>query len=152
MFHRCGRSHWQPLWEASGIPRREAVDTRMRAEYAAREREFQGQLRRAAEQRKAEREARRPLCADCGTKFTDERWKAFETPGWGPPRVSHAQLCDDCAQRAVTAERQAHQARPCPSRGPKAAGSHVSAPNPGDHGGDYALWVIAGLPASDLGW
>ncbi|MGW4994954.1 hypothetical protein ACWEQ3_46515 [Streptomyces mirabilis] len=47
------------------------------------------------------------MCTDCGTRFTDERWKAIEPAGWGTPRDTHSQLCADCRQRAVTAERQA---------------------------------------------
>lgn len=110
VFHRFGRNHWQPLLEAIGNPRREAADARLRAEYATREREHQDKLRRAAVQEKAEREARRPHCVGCGTMFTDERWDAIESAGWGAPRETHPHLCDDCKQRAITAERQAEQA------------------------------------------
>ncbi|MEV2256910.1 replication-relaxation family protein [Streptomyces sp. NPDC050147] len=109
-FHRFGRTHLQPLLEAIGNPRREAHDIRQRARYEARNREHQEQLRHAAEQQKAEREARRPLCAGCGTKFTDERWKAIETAGWDASRESHRHLCDTCKQEALTAEHQADQA------------------------------------------
>ncbi|MGW3498340.1 hypothetical protein [Streptomyces sp. NPDC001020] len=52
------------------------------------------------------------MCADCGTRFTDERWKAIEPAGWGTPRETHPHLCDGCKQRAITAERQAAQAGP----------------------------------------
>jgi hypothetical protein len=78
IFRRFGRPQNQTLLEAIGIPRREAHDARKQAEYAAREREHKEQLRRIAAQEKAEREDRRPVCADCGTRFTDERWKAIE--------------------------------------------------------------------------
>ncbi|MDQ0745898.1 transcriptional regulator NrdR family protein [Streptomyces africanus] len=60
-----------------------------------------------AAQQRAEREARRPACANCGTRFTDERWKAIEPAGWDAPRETHPHLCEDCKQRAITAERQA---------------------------------------------
>ncbi|MFJ8943049.1 hypothetical protein ACIRG4_07135 [Streptomyces sp. NPDC102395] len=50
------------------------------------------------------------MCVDCGTRFTDARWKAIEHAGWGTPRETHPHLCDDCKQRAVTAEHQAEQA------------------------------------------
>ncbi|WP_106973035.1 hypothetical protein [Streptomyces anulatus] len=50
------------------------------------------------------------MCADCGTRFTDERWKAIEPAGWGALRETHPHLCDDCKQRAITADRQAEQA------------------------------------------
>jgi hypothetical protein len=110
IFRRFGRPHNQTLLEAIGNPRREAHDARQQAEYAAREREYKEQLRRAAEQKRAEREARRPVCAVCGTRFTDARWKAIEPAGWDAPRETHPHLCDDCKQRAITAERQAEQA------------------------------------------
>ncbi|MFI9345709.1 hypothetical protein ACIG0D_31275 [Streptomyces sp. NPDC052773] len=61
IFQRFGRPHNQTLLEAIGNPRREAHDARQRAEYAARECAVKEQLRRAAEQQRAECEARRPL-------------------------------------------------------------------------------------------
>ncbi|MFI1608117.1 PP2C family protein-serine/threonine phosphatase [Streptomyces griseofuscus] len=108
VFRRFGRPQNQTLLEAIGNPRREARDARQQAEYAARQREHQEELRRIAVQHKAEREARRPVCAGCGTRFTDERWKAIEPAAWGTPRVIHPHMCDGC----ITAERQAEQARP----------------------------------------
>ncbi|MBL1109745.1 hypothetical protein JK361_35100 [Streptomyces sp. 5-8] len=47
------------------------------------------------------------MCADCGTRFTDEQWKTIEPAGWDTPRDTHPHPCDDCKQRAITAERQA---------------------------------------------
>ncbi|MER7743512.1 hypothetical protein ABTX34_35340 [Streptomyces sp. NPDC096538] len=38
--------------------------------------------------------------------------KAIEPAGWDAPRETHPHLCDDCKQRAITAERQAAQAGP----------------------------------------
>jgi hypothetical protein len=110
VFRRFGRPHKQTLLEAIGNPRREAADARQRAEYAARQWEHQEELRRIAAQHRAEREASRPVCAGCGTRFTDERWEAIEPTGWDAPRDTHPHLCDDCKQRAITAERQAEQA------------------------------------------
>ncbi|MER6075366.1 replication-relaxation family protein [Streptomyces sp. NPDC001817] len=112
IFRRFGRPQNQTLLEAIGNPRREAHDARQQAEYEAREREHKEQLRRAAAQQRAEREARRPVCADCGTRFTDKRWKALEPAGWDVPRETHPHLCDDCKQRAITAERQAEHTEP----------------------------------------
>jgi hypothetical protein len=112
VFRRFGRPQNQTLIEAIGNPRREAHDARKQAEYAARQREHKEELRRIAAQHRAEREARRPVCADCGTRFTDERWKAIEPAGWDAPRETHPHLCDDCKQRTITSERQAAQARP----------------------------------------
>ncbi|MFE5406436.1 hypothetical protein ACFQ9Z_35010 [Streptomyces sp. NPDC056580] len=112
VFRRFGQLPNQTLLEAIGNPRREAHNARKPAEYAARQREHQEELRRIAVQHKGEREARRPVRADCGTRFTDERWKAIEPAGWGAPRETHPYLCDDCKQRAITAERQAEQVEP----------------------------------------
>lgn len=112
IFRRFGRPHNQTLLEAISNPRREAHDARQQAECEARERAYKEQLRRAAEQQKAEREARRPVCATCGTRFTDARWKAIEPAGWDAPRETHPHLCDDCKQRAITAERQAAHTQP----------------------------------------
>ncbi|MER6717156.1 hypothetical protein [Streptomyces sp. NPDC000877] len=112
VFRRFGRPYNQTLLEAIGNPRREAHDARKQAEYAARQREHQEEMRRIAAQHRAEREARRPVYAGCGTRFTDERWKAIEPAGWDAPCETHPHLCDDCKQRAITAERQAEQAVP----------------------------------------
>ncbi|MDT0616548.1 hypothetical protein [Streptomyces lancefieldiae] len=109
VFRRFGRPHNQTLLEAIGNPCREAHDARQQAEYAARQREHQEELRRIAARHKAEREASRPVCAGCGTRFTDARWKAIEPAGWGAPRETHPHLCDDCKQQAVTAAPQAEQ-------------------------------------------
>ncbi|MFH8496415.1 hypothetical protein [Streptomyces coeruleorubidus] len=59
-----------------------------------------------------EREARCPICAGCGTKFTDERWKAIHRTEWGARRETHPHLCDHCKQRAIAADRQAEQPAP----------------------------------------
>ncbi|MFD8930890.1 hypothetical protein [Streptomyces mirabilis] len=96
-FRRFGREGYQNLWDAIGNPRRDAALTR-RAEDA----------RRRQEQEAAEREDQRPVCGDCGQKFTDDRWKASTTVDWGRAD-SHPHLCDDCKTRALEAERQAEQ-------------------------------------------
>ncbi|MFE3905693.1 replication-relaxation family protein [Streptomyces sp. NPDC059153] len=107
IFRRFGCPQNQTLLEAIGNPRREANDARQRAEYEVREREYKEQLRRVAQERKAERESRRPVCAGCGARFTDERWEAAHATDWGAPKDTHPHLCDDCKQRAVAAEGQA---------------------------------------------
>ncbi|MFJ5787942.1 replication-relaxation family protein [Streptomyces hydrogenans] len=99
-FWRFGRDHRQPLLDAIGNPRRDAYLARRRQ--AAREEE-----RRRGEQAAAEREARRPVCANCGQKFTDDRWEAIGySRGWGE-RESHPHLCENCQARAVAAEARA---------------------------------------------
>lgn len=106
MFLRFGRDHMQPLLEAIGNPRREAADAARARGGEGRQEEYKAQVRRAAEQKAAEREARRPACASCGAKFTDDRWKAaaaYPKPG---PRW-HPTLCDSCEKQAVAADQQA---------------------------------------------
>ncbi|MGW3653945.1 replication-relaxation family protein [Streptomyces sp. NPDC000878] len=97
-FRRFGREGYQNLWDAIGNPRRDAFLAR-RAEDA----------RRHQVQEAAEREAQRPVCGDCGQKFTDDRWKASLAVDWGRGD-SHPHLCDDCRHQALDAERQAEQA------------------------------------------
>ncbi|MFF4829927.1 hypothetical protein ACFY20_45180, partial [Streptomyces sp. NPDC001312] len=107
-FWRFGRDHREPLLDAIGNPRRDAYLARRRQ--AARE-----EQRRHEEQEAAQREARRPVCEDCGHKFTDDRWKAVDSRDWSLPRESHPRLCEDCQSRAVAAEQQAEvdeRARP----------------------------------------
>ncbi|GAA1149156.1 replication-relaxation family protein [Streptomyces javensis] len=99
-FWRFGRQGRQPLLEAISNPRQDAALARQRA--AERERE-----RRRAEQEAAAREARRPVCADCSRKFSDDRWKAVDRRDWSLPRQSHPRLCEDCQSRAVAVEQQA---------------------------------------------
>ncbi|MFF8280663.1 hypothetical protein ACF05T_32100 [Streptomyces lateritius] len=103
MFLRFGRGHMQPLLEAIGNPRRDAADAREAAEAKARQEEYKAQVRRAVEEKAAEREAHRPTCARCGVKFTDARWKAtgdYPKPGsrW------HPTLCGECQAKAIAAE------------------------------------------------
>ncbi|WP_240797440.1 replication-relaxation family protein [Streptomyces sp. F001] len=99
-FWRFGRDHHEPLLDAIGNSRRDAYLARRRQ--AAREEE-----RRRAERMAAERAARRPVCKDCGQKFTDARWEAIGyTRDWSK-RQSHPHLCEDCQDRAVAAEQQA---------------------------------------------
>ncbi len=107
IFWRFGRGDMQPLPEAIGNPRREASDAHARTEQEAREREYEDQLRRTAQQQNAEQEARRPVCARCSTKFTNERWRAIEPADWGTLRDSHPR----CVM-AASAGRSTPRARP----------------------------------------
>ncbi|MCP9213270.1 replication-relaxation family protein [Streptomyces sp. NEAU-Y11] len=99
-FWRFGRTERQPLLDAIGNPRRDAALARRRAE--AREEQQRREMREAAA-----REARRPVCADCGHKFTDDRWAAVDIRDWSQPRETHPHLCEDCQIWAVAAEQQA---------------------------------------------
>ncbi|GGU12087.1 hypothetical protein [Streptomyces lateritius] len=106
VFARFGRSGPQPLLEAIGNPRLDAARACAQAQYRACEEMYQEQMRRAAQEQAAkqaaEREARRPVCAGCGAKFTDERWAAQATD-WGTPKDCHPQLCEGCKQTATAA-------------------------------------------------
>ncbi|MGY4966646.1 replication-relaxation family protein [Streptomyces sp. 900105245] len=117
VFLRFGRTHPQPLLEAIGNPRRDAAEAREAEEAKVRAAEYQAQVRRAAQehdakkaaaaaQEAAQREARRPACASCGTPFTDERWGAAEKTHWGELVDTHPQLCDGCKHQAVAATKE----------------------------------------------
>ncbi|MFF2133232.1 hypothetical protein ACFVW1_49475 [Streptomyces olivochromogenes] len=98
-FWRLGRDHRERLLDAIGTPRRDAALARRQA---ARE-----EQRRRTERETAAREARRPVCADCGHTFTDDRWTAVDLRDWGRSRESHPHLCEDCQSRTVAAGKQA---------------------------------------------
>ncbi|MFI8504499.1 replication-relaxation family protein [Streptomyces sp. NPDC085524] len=117
VFLRFGRTHPQPLLEAIGNPRRDAAEAREAEEAKVRAAEYQAQVRRAAQEHDAkkaaaavreaaQREARRPACASCGTPFTDERWEAAEKTHWGELVDTHPQLCDGCKHQAVAATKE----------------------------------------------
>ncbi|WP_326734042.1 hypothetical protein [Streptomyces sp. NBC_01022] len=115
VFLRFGRKQMQPLREAIGNSRREAAEVRWRAELKVRDREVKEQLRLAAEQCEAEREARRPGCADCGERLSGNRWEAAQgypapTGRWRPA------LCEGCEARAVAADTQAEREREAQER------------------------------------
>lgn len=75
-FWRFGRKERQPLQDAIGNTRRDTVLARRRQ--AAREEQRRREAREAAA-----REARRPVCRDCGRGFTDDRWTAVDVRDWG---------------------------------------------------------------------
>ncbi|SCK13238.1 hypothetical protein [Streptomyces sp. WMMB 322] len=114
-FWRFGRKRHQSLLDAVGNPRREAAEERAYAEDEARAKAYRAEQQRREEQLAAEREARRPVCARCGEKFTDARWKGAAEyppgPRWFPT------LCQKCQALAIQAaeaeeaeqERQEHQ-------------------------------------------
>ncbi|MGW1769808.1 hypothetical protein ACWCQL_37905 [Streptomyces sp. NPDC002073] len=107
MFLRFGRDQMQPLLEAIGNPRLEAAEAREYEESKARQAQYRAQVRRAAQEQAAkqaaEREARRPVCAACGARFTDARWEAAQATDWGTPTDSHPQLCDGCKEKTSPA-------------------------------------------------
>lgn len=110
IFLRLGRTHMQPLRDAIGNPRRDAVLARRAERARAQQEEYQEQLRRAAEQKRAEHEAARPACAGCGTKLDNDRWENTRlSPETG--HRWHPTLCEPCEDKTVAAEDQAERDR-----------------------------------------
>ncbi|SFD75017.1 replication-relaxation family protein [Streptomyces aidingensis] len=107
VFHRFGRDRLQCLADALGNPRQAAAEARREARSEA-QRQEEARLR--AQREAAEREARRPVCTDCGQKLTDARqaWAASRDGRRDP----HRELCENCAQTArarAAADRQQQQ-------------------------------------------
>jgi hypothetical protein len=96
---------WRICGDAIGNPRRDAAVARRRAEYERQAAEYRLQEAR-------EREAERPRCASCGTKFTDQRWSEVDKPRtWGEEAESHPKLCVPCKTKAKNAERAVKAAK-----------------------------------------
>ncbi len=125
VFLPFGRDRMEPLWEAVGNPRREAAEARARKETARAQKEYQAKVERATQEQAAkqaaEREARRPVCAGCGAKFTDEWWRTAQATDRGTPKDSHPHLCDGCQHKAAalasavpTSSRQEEYQEPLP--------------------------------------
>ncbi|MGV9884452.1 hypothetical protein [Streptomyces sp. NPDC003006] len=88
VWRRLGREEWQTLSEALDNPDGERL-------YRV---EVEQSRRRQAEREAAEREAKRPVCARCGTKFTDERWQLIVQTSW---RSTGDDLCGPCRQQDI---------------------------------------------------
>ncbi|WP_274535188.1 replication-relaxation family protein [Streptomyces sp. CB02488] len=85
VWRRLGRDEWQTLREALDNPDGDRL----------REVEEEQFRRRQAERKAAEREAQRPVCTRCGTKFTDPRWQVTRQSSWRDERDG---LCEPCAK------------------------------------------------------
>ncbi|CAL9676742.1 replication-relaxation family protein [Streptomyces sp. enrichment culture] len=88
VWRRLGRDEWQTLTQALDNPDGERL-------YQVQLREAR---RRQAEREAAEREAQRPVCTQCGTKFTDERWQETKRSSWPG---AWDRLCGPCATQAA---------------------------------------------------
>ncbi|MFF5131086.1 replication-relaxation family protein [Streptomyces syringium] len=121
-FWRFGRKKRQPLLDAIGNPRRDAALARRRA--VAREQE-----RRRAEQEAAAREARRPACAECGEKFSDDRYVYVEAHrGTWDDDLTLCSACQEAKEgEEDRAERVTWQPKPAPASTP---GGSESSPEP----------------------
>ncbi|MGZ0200593.1 replication-relaxation family protein [Streptomyces sp. RM1] len=104
VWRRLGRDEWQTLSEALENPDGERL-------YQVQLREAR---RRQAEREAVHREAQRPVCTQCGAKFTDERWQQTRQSSWRGERDG---LCGPCAKEAAdrakaerVASRQAEEA------------------------------------------
>ncbi|MFB7918145.1 hypothetical protein [Streptomyces sp. NPDC056061] len=98
------RDEWQTLSEALDNPDGERL-------YAVQLRDAR---QRQAEREAAHREAQRPVCTQCGAKFTDDRWQETTRSSW-PGEWDR--LCGPCAAEAAdraeaerVARRQAEEA------------------------------------------
>uniref|UniRef100_UPI003D70E254 replication-relaxation family protein n=1 Tax=Actinacidiphila sp. bgisy167 TaxID=3413797 RepID=UPI003D70E254 len=134
VFWRFGQTGMQSLTDAIGNPHKDAADARAREAQIARQEAYRAEQQCKAEQEAAEREARRPACAQCGAKFPDDRWEAArDYPD--PTTHWHPALCEDCESHTRAAALQANRpngnavssGRRWP-RGRSAAGSPVSVP------------------------
>ncbi|MFL4910740.1 replication-relaxation family protein [Streptomyces sp. MMS24-I2-30] len=88
VWRRLGRDEWQTLSEALDNPDGERL-------YRV---ELQEARRRQAGREAAHREAQRPVCTQCGNKFTDERWQETKGASW-PGQWDR--LCGPCAKEAA---------------------------------------------------
>ncbi|MFF3669539.1 replication-relaxation family protein [Microtetraspora malaysiensis] len=109
VFLRLGRDRMEPLLEAIGNRRREDADVRVQEAERDPQEAYRAELKFLAEQKAADRDARRPICATCGAKFTDERWETTAASP-KPGRRWYPTLCGECEDRAIEAGRQADQA------------------------------------------
>ncbi|WP_424863402.1 replication-relaxation family protein [Streptomyces sp. MMS24-I29] len=118
VWRRLGRDEWQTLSAALDNPDGEWL-------YRV---ELQEARRRQAERKAAHREAQRPVCTQCGTKFTDERWQETTRSSWpgqwdrqcGPcatEAADHAQAERVARRQAEEAERAAAEAPTVKPRG-----------------------------------
>lgn len=85
VWRRLGRGEdeWQTLSEALANPDGDQL-------HVVQSRESH---RRQKEREAAAREAQRPVCTRCGTKFTDERWQSIRQSNW---RSEGDELCEPC--------------------------------------------------------
>ncbi|WP_236246982.1 replication-relaxation family protein [Streptomyces sp. CC210A] len=88
VWRRLGRDEWQTLGEALDNPDGDRLYLAQR----------QDAKRRRAEREAAEREAQRPVCTQCGNKFTDDRWQETTRSSW-PGQWDR--LCGPCAKEAA---------------------------------------------------
>ncbi|NYS21116.1 hypothetical protein HFP43_32215 [Streptomyces sp. SJ1-7] len=124
VFLRFGRGCPSQSWTRSATPASRQPTPARRKRPGSGQAEYQAQLRKAAQEHTAkkaveaareaaQRQARRPSCAGCRNRFTDERWEAAEETDWGRPVDTHPTLCDTCKHRAVTAAQERQE----PARG-----------------------------------
>ncbi|MGW0771573.1 hypothetical protein [Streptomyces sp. NPDC002676] len=95
VWRRLGRTGEQTLTAALDNPDGDTLFRRQAAQADAEEERRQV----------AEREARRPVCARCGAKFTDERWEETTVRG-GAWKAGDLSACGSCHADDVAAARQ----------------------------------------------
>lgn len=97
VWRRLGRSDWQTLTDALDNPDGDRLH----------EVELQEHWRRQKERKAAEREAQRPVCPQCGSKFTDDRWDHVRSYRTG----NHPELCGPCLEAHFEQEAAERAAR-----------------------------------------
>ncbi|MFF5639739.1 replication-relaxation family protein [Streptomyces sp. NPDC012825] len=101
VWRRLGREEWQTLGEALDNPDGDRL-------YLV---QWRAAKRRREEREAAEREARRPVCTQCGAKFTDEHWQYLLGRGrsWGDRTDELCGPCRDEHFARLEAERAARR-------------------------------------------
>ncbi|MFE3144385.1 replication-relaxation family protein [Streptomyces scopuliridis] len=111
VWRRLGRDEWQTLTEALDNPDGDRLHVVQR----------ELSRRRQAEREAVNREAQRPVCGRCGSKFTDDRWDTVRRY----PAQDHRELCGPCLHEhheQVKAEKAARrQAEEAAAREPAEA-------------------------------
>ena len=116
VWWRFGHSSWQTLTAA--------LDNVDGDQLLAVENERAAVVR--AERARIEREQRRPVCARCGAKFTDERWKNVKQY----PRNGGKDLCAGCWKEDLARQRMEHEAAQAAREAAAQAAAEASQPGP----------------------
>ncbi|MFE3687793.1 replication-relaxation family protein [Streptomyces sp. NPDC059095] len=99
VWRRLGREEWQTLNEALDNPDGERL-------YAV---EVEQSRKRQAERQAVEREAQRPVCTQCATKFSDERWQSTRQSSWRSETDGLCRPCETEHFARIEAERVAQR-------------------------------------------
>ncbi|MET8168894.1 replication-relaxation family protein [Streptomyces sp. NPDC005329] len=116
VWRRLGREGEQTLTAALDNPDGDALYRRQAARADAEEKQH----------RAAEREARRPVCTECGEKFTDQRWE--ETTTRDPWKTGNPYMCRTCWTDYLAGREAAEAARVQAAAPPEPEDDHDQEP------------------------